>query len=66
MHVKGIRVKRQRRSASLPLFTLGVLGPHLLSRDGVSHAVIDAEVVELIKNKRSLLCNLPRGEVGKC
>lgn len=36
------------------------------SCDGVSHALRHAEVVGLTENRKSLLCNLPKEEVGQC
>lgn len=37
---------------------------NFLSCDGVSHALRHAEVVGLTENRKSLLCNLPKEEVG--
>lgn len=39
---------------------------NFLSCDGVSHALRHAEVVGLTENRKSLLCNLPKEEVGRC
>lgn len=65
----GIRVKKcRRRRTGQVLFRLEDLGPHLslLSCDGVSHAIWNAEVLGSIENKRSLLCSLPEEEVCQC